>query len=763
MPITHEDSCGCPMCAGAPLESTSDPGTPDAPGSGGASKPIYSSAQIFNALTTADGSENSGAWAGQSVTYSIGTGPLSFGQPNWESEYNGYVAMSPVLEAAAAEAFELWDELIAIDLIELTDDAGADITFNYSSATNNSTYAERSFSGTPPGNGATFSITDSDLWFASQWRTHNHDSDLYAGGYGLLTYLHEIGHALGLTHPGPYNGAGNYTSDATHFQDTRGYTVMSYFDAEANGSGTDHFGTLGRAYGATPLLHDILAIQQIYGADMTTRTGADTYGFGNNTGRDSFDFTQNPNPVVAIWDAGGIDKIDVSGWNTDQTLSLVEGDYSSVGFLSENLAIAYGAVIEIGTTGGGDDLLIGNASANVLTGNAGDDTLQGAEGNDILFGGQGGDVLDGGAGADTIRYLFSTAGVQIDLNAGTASGGEAAGDTLISIEHVSGSDNADTLTGDPFNANQIFGLDGADVISGRGGHDFLLGGDGNDHIIGGTGRDVIRGNAGADTLNGESEEDWVQFNDAPGRVELDLGAGTGTVGDAAGDIYISIENIRGSTFDDVIVGSAGRNQILGDGGDDTITTAGGNDVVWGDAGDDVLIGSSAGETFYGGTGADVIDGAGGNDWSRYNEATSRVEVSLLTGTGTVGEAAGDTLINIEFLWGSEFDDVLEGSHVVNQIRGGDGADRIIGHKANDILEGFGGIDTFVFNLDDGIDRINNFEIGIDLLEISAVSGFGSLSISNFRGDAAIAYDPGDVILLTGIDANEVQASWFVFS
>lgn len=763
MSDAHLHGCCCPGCLRFPQESTSDPDTPTPPGAGGATKPIYSVDEIFHALTTSDGVQTSAAWAGSSISYSIGTGPLSPGQSHYESEYAGYVAMSAGLEAAAAEAFELWDELIAIDLVELADTASANISFNYSSATNNATYAERSFSGVAPGNGATYTITDSDLWFASQWWTHNQDSDLYAGGYGLLTFLHEVGHALGLNHPGAYNGSGGFASDATHYQDTRAYTVMSYFNADTNGSGSDHFGTLGRSYGATPLLHDILAIQQIYGADMTTRTGSTTYGFNSNAGRDSLDFTMNTNPVVAIWDAGGTDKIDVSGWNTNQTVSLVEGSFSSVGYLSDNLAIAYGAVIELATTGPGNDLLIGNEVANVLTGNAGSDTLEGAGGNDILFGGTGADVLDGGEGADFARYAFSTSGVTINLNAGSGSGGEAQGDTLISIEHVSGSEHDDDLTGDPFNANQIHGLGGADTLTGMGGHDFMLGGAGDDHLFGGTGRDVMRGNAGADTIDGGSEDDWIQYNDAPGRVELNLGAGSGTVGDAAGDVYISVENIRGSVYDDVIVGSAGRNQIIGDSGNDTITTAGGNDVVWGDAGDDVLIGSSAGETFYGGTGADFIDGAGGNDWSRYVDATSGVAVSLLTGTGTLGEAAGDTLIDIEYLWGSEFDDVLEGSHVVNQIRGGAGADRIIGHNANDILEGFGGIDTFAFNIDDGIDRINNFEIGTDRIEITAVGGFGDLSISTFNGDAAIAYDQGDVIVLTGVTAGQVQSDWFHFT
>ena len=758
----HLEDCCCAACLGFPQRSTSDDDTPDPPGEGGATKPVYSTAQVLFALQTSDGSTSSAAWAGSTITYSIGTGALSPGQPFYESEYAGYTAMTAGMEAAAVEAFEMWDELIAIDLVEIQDDPSANITFNYSSNTGNATYAERSFSGAPPGNGATFSLTDSDLWFADSWWTHNQTSDMYAGGYGLLTYLHEIGHALGLNHPGPYNGSATYSTNATHFQDTRAYNVMSYFNAEANGSGTDHIGTLGRSYAATPLLHDILAVQQYYGADMTTRVGSNTYGFNSVVDRDVFDFTKNTNPVVAIWDAGGNDKIDVSGWSTDQVVNLNEGAFSSVGHLTHNLAIAYGAVIELAETGAGNDHLIGNDQNNVLTGNQGDDTLEGGDGADILFGGANADVLDGGNGSDWVRFSDSVNGVTADLHTGQGSTGQATGDTYISIENLSGSEQGDTLTGDPFTANQIFGEGGNDVITGKGGHDFLKGGVGDDTIFGGTGRDVIRGNEGADHLDGGSEDDWVQYHDASSRVELNLGAGSGTVGDAAGDTYVSIENIRGSNFDDVIIGSAGRNQILAQDGDDEVHTVGGNDVVWGEGGDDLLIGSADGETFYGGAGADDIRGGGGNDWSRYNDAPTGVSVSLLNGTGTAGEAAGDVLTDIEFLWGSEFDDVLEGDHGVNQIRGGAGDDTITGHGANDILEGFGGVDTFVFNLDDGIDRINAFEIGTDLMHITAANAFGDLSISNFNGEAAIAYDQGDVILLTGITSGQVDASWFIF-
>lgn len=762
MPELHLHGCCCPGCLSKPDFSTSDSDTPEPPGSESANKSIYSSDGVINALRTSDGANSSAAWTGDTVEYSINTGQLVPGQTNYSSEHSGYVTMSVTMESVAAMAFELWDELIAINLVEVQNAPAADITFNYSSASGGSTYARSSYSGSGGARGD-FAIRQSDLWFADDWWTHDEDSDLVSGGYGISTYLHEIGHALGLSHPGNYNGSANFSNDATHFQDTRGYTVMSYFNASANSSGTDHIGSSGLSYGATPLLHDILTAQSIYGADMTTRTGATTYGFNATADRVAFDFTQNLNPVVAIWDAGGIDKIDVSGWSTNQIVDLNEGAFSSVGNMTENLAIAYGAVIELAETGDGWDHLIGNDSANVLHGNGGSDTLDGGAGADILWGGTGSDQIDGGDDADWVRFANSAGAVEVDLNSGVGVGGDAQGDTYTNVEHASGSDYGDTLTGDHVVSNQLFGLDGDDVLYGGGGHDFLLGHDGDDSIYGGTGRDVIRGGSGADLLDGGTEADWVQYHDASEGISLDLSAGTGTAGDAAGDVFVSIENVRATRFDDVLVGTSVRNILYGEDGDDHITGAGGTDVIYGQDGQDTLVGGSSQDTLYGGAGADVIDGAGGSDWVRYGDATSGVAVSLLAGTGTMGDADGDLLSNVEWLWGSDFDDVLEGDNSANMIRGGDGDDTITGHQGNDILQGYDGSDVFVFEKDDGIDRINIFELGSDLIRIiSPVSNFGQLSISNFNGDAAIAYDSGDVILLTGIDQSQVTSSIFVF-
>lgn len=753
------ETCFRTGCLLDPERSTSDPWTPDPPDVGAATKPVYSLDQIVNALRSADGTRPTLAWSGDAVTFSVGTGPLGAGHPDYRPEYSGYVAMSPTMEATAAESFALWDELIAIDLVEVADDSGADVVFNYSSATGGSTYASSQYSGAP-NERADYSFAKSTIWLADDWWTHDEDSDLTEGGYGIMTYLHEIGHSLGLTHPGAYNGSATFANDATHFQDTRAYSVMSYFNAGANGASTDQ----GWNYGATPLLHDIAAVQAIYGADMTTRTGGTTYGFNANAGRDAFDFTVNDDPVVAIWDAGGIDKIDVSGWSTDQVIDLRAGAFSSVRNLTHNVAIAHGVTIELADGGGGNDQVIGNDANNVLAGLGGDDTLTGAEGHDVLIGGAGADILDGGAGDDWARYAGSASGVDINLQTGTGAGGDAAGDLLSGIEHVSGSAQGDTLTGDHATANRLFGLGGDDTLTGGGGHDFLLGNDGDDTILGGTGRDVMRGGAGADYIDGGSEDDWIQFNDAAGGVSLDLGAGLGFEGDAAGDTYVSVENVRGSDYRDIITGSSGRNIILGGGGDDVLDGGGGPDVIHGEAGDDLLIGSSSSETFYGGAGADQIDGGGGNDWARYDNAGAGVSVSLLTGSGTAGEAAGDTLTGIEWLWGSAYGDSLAGDDSANMIRGGGGDDTITGRGGNDVLEGHGGADRFVFGAGAGIDRIHGFEIGTDLIEISGtVTAFGQLTISDFRGEAAIAYDTGDVILLTGITAGEVIAEMFVFS
>jgi serralysin len=297
-------------------------------------KPIYDTGQIITALTTQDGGVPSVAWSTDIITFSISTGHVDPVHPEYTDEMSGYVAMTLAMRAAAREAFLLWDELIAVDLLEIAGWPHAHMTFNYSSNTGGLTYAEYAYWPVDNAPRSQYQLADADIWLNDGWPSQDQDSDLFQGSYGITTYLHEIGHALGLTHPGDYNTAASYALDATHLQDTREYSVMSYFEAGADGGGTDHTGTAGLSYGATPLLHDILAVQAVYGADPTTRTGDTTYGFNSTAGHDAYDFAININPVIAIWDAGGTDTIDASGWNTDQVIDLNAGALSSVGHLT---------------------------------------------------------------------------------------------------------------------------------------------------------------------------------------------------------------------------------------------------------------------------------------------------------------------------------------------------------------------------------------------------------------------------------------------
>jgi serralysin len=726
-------------------------------------KPLYDAAQLVTALTTKDGAEPSVAWSTEIITYSINTGQVDSTHAEYTTEMAGYVSMTAAMEAAAREAYELWDELIAVDLLEMDAWPSAHMTFNYSSNTGGATYANYQYWLVDNAPRSQYKLADADVWLNDTDPDQNDDGDLYLGGFAIETYLHEIGHSLGLTHPGDYNGTANYDLDATHAQDTQEYTVMSYFQAGADGSGTDHIGTAGRSYGATPLLHDILAIQTIYGADMTTRTGDTTYGFNSTAGHDAFDFTINTNPVIAIWDAGGTDKIDASGWGTDQVIDLNAGAFSSVGQMTRNVAIAFGATIERAVGGGGNDTLIGNAASNVFWGNAGNDTVSGGDGVDVVFGGAGADIIDGGNGEDFIRFASAASRVIVNLQDGIGTLGEAAGDTYVNIEHLSGSAFDDQLSGDAGH-NQIFGGDGNDVIRGFGTNDFLLGEGGDDTIEGGTGNDVMRGGAGADILDGGSGSDWAQYLTAASAVSVDLSQGIGLTGEAAGDTFISIENLAGSAFADQLTGDDGRNIFLGGNGADTITGNGGNDMIRGEAGADILLGGLGDDTLVGGAGADQLDGGGGKDWADYADSSAAVDVSLTRGTGIGGDAQGDTLTAIEWLMGSAFDDVIEGDSGVNILRGGAGADRITGGGNEDYITGHGGADTFIFGLSHGIDRVFDFEIGVDFLEFQGDSiGFGDLSVNDFNGIASVSRGFGDTVLLFGVTPGEVVEDWFIFS
>ncbi|MGY2291891.1 serralysin family metalloprotease [Pseudomonas sp. SDO528_S397] len=231
---------------------------------------------------------------------------------------------------------------------------------------------------------------------------NNYTENLTPGvaNFGRQTLTHELGHALGLAHPGDYDATnGNPTyNDVTYAQDTRGYSIMSYW-SEAN-TGQDFAKNGVQYYASAPMLDDIAAIQKLYGANMSTRAGDTTYGFHSNTGRDFYTANSASDKLVfAVWDGGGNDTLDFSGYSDNQKINLNAGSFSDVGGLVGNVSIAKGVTIENAIGGSGNDILIGNDAANVL---------RGGDGNDILYGGGGADKLWGGNGADTFLFTQSS-------------------------------------------------------------------------------------------------------------------------------------------------------------------------------------------------------------------------------------------------------------------------------------------------------------------------------------------------------------------
>jgi Ca2+-binding RTX toxin-like protein len=418
------------------------------------------------------------------------------------------------------------------------------------------------------------------------------------------------------------------------------------------------------------------------------------------------------------------------------------------------------------------DTLIGNAGSNVLYGLGGSDTLRGEGGDDVLRGGAGADQLNGGAGTDTASYYDGTIGVNVDLFYGTASGGDAAGDTTVSIENVTGSQGNDKLNG-TVGANTLAGWGGDDLLSGQAGADRLDGGTGidtasyygylsgtagvtvdlttgtgtgghaqgdvlvsienvtgsvagNDTLSGNAGanilagwggNDVLRGRAGADRLEGGAGTDTASYDEGTVGVTVDLAAGTGSGGNAQGDVLVSIESVDGSQGNDSLSGNAGANTLAGWDGDDVLR---------------------------GGAGADRLDGGAGSDTASYYTGSVKVVVNLATGTGAGGDAQGDTYVGIENVNGSTGADEITGSAQANALNGWAG---------QDVLTGGGGADRFVFSAAShsavgAADRITDFSHAqsdrVDLSAIDANTAVAGNQAFSFIGSGAFTHHAGEL-------------------
>jgi serralysin len=342
-------------------------------------------------------------WTGGSITVGFGTGINSY-------NYFGY-AWEPHEIAAFERAFAAFEAVCNVDFVVTTDTADM-MLWSVDNADIGAGVA-----GMFDVPDETYPQTDGNFnWEYESW------SFLNAGGDGYQTIIHELGHGLGLAHPHD----GGDQADATLFpgvsdSDDAGknglnqgiWTMMSYItDWDSDEPST----TFAYGHGATPMAFDIAALQILYGANMSYRTGNDTYALPDTNAQGT--------GWACLWDAGGNDTISAATARSQTVIDLRDaplvgpdaGGYVSwTPGIKGGFTIAANAVMENAIGSNFADTILGNSVANDLQGRGGGDRLQGFAGDDRISGGEGRDQLIGGLGSDTMTggnsaddFIFAT-------------------------------------------------------------------------------------------------------------------------------------------------------------------------------------------------------------------------------------------------------------------------------------------------------------------------------------------------------------------
>jgi serralysin len=512
-------------------------------------------------------------WAVDSFTYSFPTSPTFYEPgtaPNGETTTN-FDALNATQQSFAVWALGHFASVIDVTFAPISESLTehADLRFAQTDAVSTAWGYYPASAG-----------YGGDTWY-------NNSSGIYdnpdQGNYAGHTFLHEIGHALGLAHGhDPSNPFGRLPPA----HDTLEYSIMTYrtyFNGPTNGYTYETWGAP-----QTLMQNDIAALQYLYGANYGTNSGNTTYSWDPLTGVQLIDGVAQAVPganriFMTVWDGGGADTYDFSNYTTNLSISLVPGGWTTVsatqlarlgssiyaaGNIANSLFSSDGATnnyIENAIAGPGNDTIVGNAAANTLTGGDGNDTLDGGAGIDTLVGGIGDDTYRVDTQADLVVEISGTDTIVSSINWTLAEGSP--------IEVLRAGISGVSLSGNSA-ANEIYGSTGANVLNGAGGADVMAGGAGNDTYYVENSGDLVAEQASAGTDHVFSSVDYI----LPANVENLTLQGAGGVG-------------TGNTLANRITGSDGLDYLNGMGGNDT------------------LIGGRAGDVFVfrNGTGSDRVN------------------------------------------------------------------------------------------------------------------------------------------------------------